>query len=70
MWGPKRIVPVVTAQMEHLGPNLVTLGHLITFFQGPKGQICDYLGSQNGLIRWLMDLIESPGGPKSLQMGH
>ena len=33
MWGSKCIVPVVTAQMEHLGPNLVTLGHLITFFQ-------------------------------------
>ena len=47
----------------HFGPS-------DNFFQGPKGQICDYLGSQNGLIRWLMDLIESPGGPKSLQMGH
>ena len=38
MWGPKCIVPVVTAQMEHLGPNLVTLGHLITFFRGQKAR--------------------------------
>ena len=46
------------SEFGHFGPS-------DDFFQGPKGQICHYLGRQNDLICSLMDILESPGwGPK------
>ena len=62
--GPKYIVPVVTTQTEHSGPNLVTLGHTMNFSWAKRPNLVLFGASKRLDLPKLGPLGATRGAPK------